>query len=311
MSRGIQKTAATAILERLAAENRRVLSDWRALIFLRRATLAIPRPERRWSRMPEHPLEIHPILRQMATRDLIAPLPRLPGIYEVTAPYANSGLIDEHEVVMEANPYCAVSHLSALVYHGLTDDLPKVLTVTVPIARPGDLFPPGTSADDWEDLTLAPARRPARILERRVHWTRVKLERYFGTGEYHRQGFPVRVTDRERTLLDGLQDPALSGGVQNVLRAWVAARDVLDPARVIQYADRLGIAVLRQRAGFVLEELGLSHPRLAAWRQTARRGGSSKLLGSAPYSTLERPQFSEAWNLSLNAPIDVLRGGQS
>ncbi len=36
-----KKTAAEAILEQLAAENRRVLSPWRALVFLRRATAAL------------------------------------------------------------------------------------------------------------------------------------------------------------------------------------------------------------------------------------------------------------------------------
>ena len=117
----------------------------------------------------------------------------------------------------------------------------------------------------------------------------------------------MRVTDRERTLLDGLQEPNLSGGFQNVLRAWAAAREVLDLDRLAYYVDRFGIVVLQQRVGFILDELGLTHPAMEGWRRRAPRGGSSKRLGSAPYSPSGRASFSEAWNLALNAPVAVLR----
>lgn len=303
----MRKSAATAIIEQLAAENRRVLSDWRALILLRRATLALPRMARRWSRMPDYLPQISPLLRQMQRRDELKPIRDLRGIYEVIAPYADAGLIDEYEVLMEVHPYAAVGHLSALVYHGLTDALPKEITVVAPLKRPVETLPPGTTVEDWEGLGLPLGRRPPRLFERPVRWIRLRPVRYFGLAEYRRQGYPVRVTDRERTLLDGVQEPDLSGGLQNVLRAWVAARDVLDLDRLVQYVDRFEIGVLRQRVGFILDELGLVHPALEGWRKRARRGGSSKLLGAAPYSTPGDVRFSEAWNLSLNAPVAVLR----
>ncbi len=93
--------------------------------------------------------------------------------------------------------------------------------------------------------------------------------------------------------------------MENVLRAWALARDTLDLDVLVHYADRLDIALLRQRVGFILEELGLSHPRIEAWHEMARRGGSSKLVPSAPYS----PHYSERWNLSLNAPLAALHDG--
>jgi predicted transcriptional regulator of viral defense system len=107
----------------------------------------------------------------------------------------------------------------------------------------------------------------------------------------------------ERTLLDGLLAPERCGGFDNVLGAWVRARDTLDLDRLVEYVERLDVGVVRQRAGFLLEELDLSHPALARWQARARRGGSSKLLGSAPYA----PTYSERWSLSLNAPLTALR----
>ncbi len=302
------KLISAALIERLAAENRRVFAEWRALILLRRATLEIPANARRWSQMPEDVSDIYPALRQMQQRGEIKPVPNVRGVYEVTAPYVGSGLVDEYEMLMEVNPYGTVAYLSAMAYHGLTDDLPKGTTVIVPLEMP-EMLPPGTMVEDWEGVPRPIGRRPAHLLDRPVRWVRIRAERYFGMAEYHRQGYPVRITDRERTLLDGLLEPDLCGGLQHVLRALVHARDLLDLDLLTYYTERFGIAVLRQRVGYVLDELGLAHPTVEGWRRQAHRGGSSKLLGSAPYSQGEAAAYSTAWNLALNAPVTVLREG--
>ncbi|MDQ3467119.1 MAG: hypothetical protein M3411_02655, partial [Chloroflexota bacterium] len=113
-----RKTASQAILEQLASEQRRVLSDWRALILLRRATLSLASSERRWSELPHGVTDLYPLLRQMQRRGELAPLPDIRRLYEVTVPYARTGPIAEDEVVMEVDPYAALSHISAMVFHG-------------------------------------------------------------------------------------------------------------------------------------------------------------------------------------------------
>ncbi len=300
----VKKTAASAILEQLAAENRRILSDWRAFLLLRRATFRISPDARRWADLPRQIDELYPLLRQMGARSEIVAVPGLGRIYQVTVPYARTGVVQEDEILMEANPYAAVSHVSALVFHGLTDDLPQELIATVPASYAGDLLPPGTTALDWEGLSPVHGRRPSKILSWPVRWIRVTPDRYFGLREYQPQGYPVRVTTPERTLVDGLQDPSLCGGFEHVLQAWTRARDTLDLAALVEIVDRFDVGVLRQRVGFILDELDLAHPAVEAWRTLAKRGGSSKLLGSEPYA----PTYSERWSLSINAPIAALSG---
>jgi len=112
------------------------------------------------------------------------------------------------------------------------------------------------------------------------------------------------MTTPERTLLDGLLDPEECGGFENVLGAWGRGRDLLDVNAVVFLVDRLDIGVLRQRVGFVLEALGIEHEAFKRWQPLGRRGGSSRLVSSAPYA----PTFDERWSLSLNAPIGALRG---
>jgi predicted transcriptional regulator of viral defense system len=201
------------------------------------------------------------------------------------------------------NPYAVLSHLSALTFHGLTDQLPKGLTVTLSTDGTGGLLPIGTEPRDWEGVSLPGGRTPPTLLGRRITWTRIKPERFFGFATYQPHGYLVRVTTPERTLIEGLQDPDLCGGIANVLRAWVLARDTLDLEALVHHVDRFRVGVLRQRVGYILEELGFTHPAVEAWQRQARRGGSSRLVGSAPFAST----FSERWNLSLNGPITVLR----
>ena len=196
----MQKTAGRAILEGLAAEQRRVFAAWRALILLRRATFSIPASERRWSHLPKQIFDLTPILRQMERREEIARLPRLGYVYEVTVPYAATGSLDEYALLMEIHPYCTLSHASALNFHGLTNDLEKRITVTAAVQRPVGEYPSGTTVEDWEGLSLVSGTRAARILDHPIHWSTVKPSRFFGIGEYHRFGYPLRVTDRDKAI---------------------------------------------------------------------------------------------------------------
>lgn len=300
-------TASAALLEQLANEQRRILSGWRALILLRRATFSLAPGQRRWTLLPQTIEDLTPLFRQMRGRGEIGSIKGFRHLYEVTVPYARQGAVDEREVLFELHPYAALSHLSALVFHGLTDDMPKGLTATVSADVSGELLPLGTSPRDWEGEQPPGGRTPARILGRPVRWLRVLPERFFGFADYQPFGYPIRCTTPERTLADGLQSPALCGGITNVLRAWTIARYTLDLDVLVYQVDRLDVTVLRQRVGYVLDQLGLTHPKVEQWRSTAHRGGSSKLVGSAPYG----PTFNERWSLSINAPVDVLHNFQA
>lgn len=103
--------------------------------------------------------------------------------------------------------------------------------------------------------------------------------------------------------MDGLRAPELCGGLPNVLGGWASSKDFLDVDSVVYQVERLDEGILRQRVGFVLDELDLSHGALEGWRARKERGGSSKLLASAPY----QPSYDERWDLSINAPVDALR----
>ena len=241
----------------------------------------------------------------MRQRGEITPVRSHDHLYEVIVPYARQGFVDEREILFERHPYATLSHRSALEFHGLTDDLSKDMTVTVSADVSGGLLPIGTKPRDWEGVARPGATQPAKILGTSVEWLRTKPDRFFGFEEFEPIGFPVRYTVLERTLIDGLQNPELTGGIGNVLRAWVIARDRIDLDVLVSQTERFGIAVLRQRVGYILDQLDLGHPNLDVWQRAAKRGGSSRLVGSLPFA----PVFDERWSLSLNAPVDALTDG--
>jgi predicted transcriptional regulator of viral defense system len=189
-----------------------------------------------------------------------------------------------------------------MAFHGLTDELPKSLSATVSADVTGGLLPIGTRPLDWQGLRRPTGRTPSKIAGRPVDWQRVKPERFFGFEDYEPFGYPMRYTTPERTLLDGLQTPALSGGIANVLRAWARARNTIDLDVLVYQVERFEVAVLRQRVGYILDQLGLTHPNVERWRESTHRGGSSRLVGSQPFAS----NFDSRWNLSLNGPVDVL-----
>lgn len=304
----VKWSSSSAILERLAAERRIVLSDWRALVYLRRATFALSASQRRWTKMPRSRNETWPILRRMEERGELEAVQSVRHFYRAAIPYARMQPVEEEEVLIEAHPYATLGYLSALFYHGLTEMMPKELVAVVSKDGKGGLLPTDTATTDWEDIGMIAGSRVPRVLGTPVRWKITKPERYFGFELYRQRGYPVRVTTPERTLVDGLLDPEASGGFENVLDAWRLASDVLDVDSVVYNVERLGEKVLRQRAGFILEQLGLRHQSLEKWRKEAMRGGSSKLLSSAPYTTPQGvTRYDERWSISLNAPTDALQ----
>jgi predicted transcriptional regulator of viral defense system len=299
----------SALFQALADERRRILSVWRAVVLLQRAYPMIARSSQTTaSALPKTPEEAHRFIKSLIRRDAIEPIRGNTHIYLVTGPYAETIAASELEVIGEVNPYAALSHFSALDFHGLTLQLPTSLYATHPSQLLGNELPIGTTQDDWDINEFIPGNgTPSTVLGSPIKWKAQSSHDFFGHVIRSPYGYPIRVTDVDRTLIDAIDTPAWCGGILNVMESWKSARERINVVRLIDYVDRLGRALLRQRVGYLLETLGLSHPTLNIWKQASVRGGSMKLDGSMPYS----PIYSAEWNLSLNAPIEVLEDDAS
>jgi hypothetical protein len=303
--RAARQDQSTAILSALVADNRYVLSAWRATLLLRRATALIGPNERRWRLAPNRPQELFPLLRNMEASGYLSPVRGIEHVYYLAGSFAPRYPIDSSEILMEANPYSALCLISALSFHQLNDTLPRVITAFAPKTLAAAPTPIGTAADDWIEGWRPHNSRPISISGQPVRWSTPSRLGYQGVAEYRPHGVPVRVTDLERSLIDAIQNPVDAGGILGVLKAWVNGIALIDIERLIGYVDAEGTQLLKQRVGYLLESLGVRNPAAERWRAKATRGGSAKLVADAPFVSAH----SETWNLSLNAPVDLLQQG--
>lgn len=154
-------------------------------------------------------------------------------------------------------------------------------------------------------------KKPNRIevLRVRFRFVTVTERKFFGFAREHIGHHSVRVTDREKTILDCLDRPDLSGGIVEVAKAIRSSADLLDWNRLDDYAERLGSGAVVKRLGFLLDAMKISvedrEDRLARWRQRLS-AGISKL---DPSNQRQAHRIATEWRLWINVDEDLLRSG--
>jgi len=141
-----------------------------------------------------------------------------------------------------SNPMFIATHLahpayvpywSALHFHGLTEQVPRtVFVATTRKCRPLDFD--GT----------------------RFVFVRVAPYKFFGYRREMVGDLPVLVAEREKALVDSLDQPRYAGGLLEVAKALYHAREQLDPERLVEYANRMRNRSLCSRLGYLLDRFG-------------------------------------------------------
>jgi predicted transcriptional regulator of viral defense system len=208
------------------------------------------------------------------------------------------------DIICCVDPFCYISHMSAMEYHGLTDRLPKILFLTTPSYPHWGQLAAQRMQKELGQEALALYHEASLPLLRRLRLTKIHRKTvnihstaHCDPGAYVTvQGRSLRVSTIGRTFLDMIRDPDLCGGIYHVLEVYEAhASRYL--RLIVDVIDRHGSKIDKVRAGYILDErLGLSHQTIENWRALVQRGGSQKLQARAPYSA----HFSEKWCLSIN-----------
>jgi len=209
------------------------------------------------------------------------------GLYALSSSVPGVSPVHEFEIAAALVSPAAISHWSALHYHGMTDQVSRrvfVLTTTDASA------PRARGAHD------ASASRGYRIGETTYQFIQVKPERFFGMGRAWIGPSRVPVTDPERTLLDGLSRPHYCGDFAEVLHAFEVWGDHLRVDRIVDYALRLDGATSK-RLGWVLESRGVPAEQLGSLQELAIKG-YRKLDPTGPR---EGP-LNRRWMIQENLP---------
>ena len=127
-------------------------------------------------------------------------------------------------------------------------------------------------------------------------FVQVKPERFFGIEEVWVGESRVKMTDPERTLLDGLKAPQYCGDFGEVLHAFEVRGSKLDIEKITQYALKLDAAT-KKRVGWVLERQGIPRARLEPL-QKAPIKGVRVLDPTGP----RRGPCNAEWSIQVNLP---------
>lgn len=197
------------------------------------------------------------------------------------------------------DPFCYVSHLSAMQRYGLTERSPEALHLSSPKRSLWNDMRDQKMAADLAGVTSGKALILAKIGFGSVVRRRpvVLHETSHPAATIEISGEKSRVAKIGRVFVDMLADPALCGGIRHVLDIWQGeALTWLND--IVPEVDKHPSKIVKVRAGYILTELlDIEDPRVDGWESCAQRGGSRKLDPDAPYASI----FSERWMISLNA----------
>ena len=162
------------------------------------------------------------------------------GLYALPAHILSGGSLHAFEIAMKLVHKGAVSHRSAMFHHGMTDQILNRVYITAP--------------------RVVEANRSTksiyRINDTHFNVRRVQADHYYGIKRIFIGEISVWITDLEKTLIDGLSDPNLCGGLREVLHAFLHVRDSINPETMFNYLKKEPL-VIAKRVGWILENIGI------------------------------------------------------
>ena len=146
-------------------------------------------------------------------------------------------------------------------------------------------------------------RRPVRVLGAEFQFIHTPRKYFFGVADHWAtKEAQVKVSDLEKTVIDGLRQPEYCGGLSEVAKGlWMRHQD-MNPARLIEYAKKTGVGAVVRRLGFLMElyKIGVAQD-LEALQNTL----TETYMRLDPRLPAEG-KFLRRWRLQLNVSPEEL-----
>jgi predicted transcriptional regulator of viral defense system len=214
------------------------------------------------------------------------------GLYAISSLVPGVMPLHEFEIAMALVEPAAISHWSALHYHGLSQQSPRKIFV---------LTTKSTSVPRNRSIKVAHTQDGYSVGDMLYKFVQTKRERFFGAMKIWIGEARVAITDPERTLLDGLTMPQYCGDFAEVLHAFSVYNAQLNLEKIIDYALKLDTATAK-RLGWVLEQQGVSLSNLQRLAALPVKG-YRKLDPTGPRSG----KCNQRWMIQQNLPGKVIQ----
>lgn len=177
------------------------------------------------------------ILTSLIHKNMIRSLMR--GHYAIEDHILSGAPLHQYEIAMHLAKEGAISCWSAMSTYELTDQVLTTVFVLVPHSYDKNKSTTHYKIDGYEYVL---------IQTHHSHFWGTTFKRFGET--------KIRITDLERTLLDGLIRSNYCGGFREVMSAFVCAKEKMNLPKIIEYANKCSISV-RKRLGYILEKLDI------------------------------------------------------
>lgn len=223
------------------------------------------------------------LVRKLVNRGVVTRLK--PGLYILVpfelgneSEYMGNPLIVARELAAGKDYY--ISHGTAMAFHGMVTQPQLVVHVTI-----------------------QGKRRPLRIMGAEFRFIVSGMEYFFGLANYWvTKQEKVRISDPERTVLDGLRMPEYCGGITELAKGiWIKKLE-LNEGRLVEYALRMDVGAVIRRLGYIMElyEIGS-----ALNRNRLRDRLTNSYVKFDPLLPADGT-FLRKWRLHLNVSPDEL-----
>jgi hypothetical protein len=171
------------------------------------------------------------------------------------------GDVPLYALLLSLRPGAYLTHSTAMYFHRLTDQAPKVINLNVE-QTPKRHYASSELTQDSIDLAFEnPTRMSHNVAEYGGHEIRMLNGLHTGnvgvTEMPGPEGETLRITDVERTLIDIAVRPEYSGGVSNVVEAYRRAADKVSIKRLTGHLKSINyIYPYHQAIGFYLAKAG-------------------------------------------------------
>jgi len=192
--------------------------------------------------------------------------------------------LHEFLIAMELVSPAAIAYWSALNHHGMTEQIPR--TVFVATNHHVQKSVRETLGITFQIISVQP-------------------KKFFGIEKDWIDEQPFSITDKEKTIIDGLDLPKYVGGVGEIAKALIQSWEDLNEERLREYAAKIGNTAVGKRLGFLMESLNIADTE--AFRTAVKLApGFSALDPTLP----KRGKYNRRWGLLVNVDIQQLLRNQ-
>ena len=149
--------------------------------------------------------------------------------------------------------------------------------------------------------------RNRRLLDSEVRIVNPVQRKFFGFGPVDVLGYPVMMSDREKTVIDCIDRPDLAGGEAEAATILSTACRRIDWHKAATHLERMSSKTLTRRFGWLAERADATIPDtiLALLRDLAK--GSSKAFFGPRIPKLGAIGYQDSWQITANVASEELR----